>query len=139
MQSQSRAIPVLLGAAVSVAIANVLGTLNFNLTTWLLLGKGISIVEAYSKLAVNPVSALIMQSIPVVASMGGGYTAAAYSPVQPKMNALFVGVLLVAWYFVMLASPFQLMQFRTFDLFMWFAIPIPAVILGAVIRSRIGQ
>ena len=139
MLRQSRKVPVLLGAAVSVALVNVLGTVTFNLAVWVLLGEGIPIADAYSKLAVSPFWWFVTLSIPMVAAAGGGYTAAVYSPVQPQLNAVFVGTLVIAWYLVMLASPLQLMKAQTFYLLASFVVPIPAAIVGAIIRRRTSQ
>lgn len=127
-----RTTPVLLGAAVSIALANVLGTFVFNVIAWLSIGAEInSLVEAYSSISANRSYFFLSVVAGIFSNLSGGYTAAKLSKHQPYMNALFAALLLMAWYLVMMSTSIQGFKFEPWTVFSWFAFPVPFALLGA--------
>jgi hypothetical protein len=133
---ENRVIPVLLGGAVCIALSMVLSTILSNVTLWITVGGGVPITQVYAYVWSKPWFIVLGFLVQIFASGMGGYTAAAYGLYQPYLNALIVGVLLMAWYLVMLATPIQTMNVDTLAMISWFLLPAPAAIFGAYIRRR---
>jgi hypothetical protein len=130
------AVPVLLGAAVCISLANVFGTLLFNAATWIVVGSGASLADAYPLVSSNLFFVFLTFAVQAAACAMGGFTAASFSSSRPYLNALLASLLLIVWYLVMLLTPIQNMQVSNFMLFIWFVPPLPMSIVGASVWLR---
>jgi hypothetical protein len=97
----------------------------------LVLASGVPVADAYSKLTTGASYRVLAYAIPVLATVVGGYTSAAHSKAQPYLNASIAGILVIAWYLIMLTNPLQLMRFEAIYIVAWLLIPVPAALLGA--------
>ena len=135
-QGLSRTVAALLGGAVCVSLVNIVGTILFNAETYILLGSGIPVAEAFARVR-GDWSTAIGVGASVVAAIFGGYTAAALSRYQPYLSAALSGGVLVLWYVVMLATPLQIGPYDRWSYVSWFVIPIPGALFGARLRKHL--
>lgn len=127
----------LLGAAVAIAGPAYFGTLFSNVTLWVLIGRGISIQDAYAYLF------QYTSSFPVVAnliadvcfSLLGGWVSAAHGGGAPISQGVAAGLLAASFVLIMLFSPTggsMPILFRVAAL----AVPVLGGFAGAYVYTR---
>ncbi|MDR2188400.1 MAG: hypothetical protein LBE62_10165 [Azonexus sp.] len=137
MKSIQKAIPILLGVAVYISVFNVLNTVVMNGLLYLAKGSNLPYAAMLIYIQSNILWLFkISLGIIIVASILGGYTAAAHSIYRPYFNALMAGFLYVGYQFMLFVSPIQTGDPGAVTYVSWTIIPPFFSIVGANIYKR---
>jgi hypothetical protein len=97
----------LIGGALATGGNATLGTLLSNLATWFYMSAGLTVAQAYARMAAEPISLLSLMSLCVQVASGycGGYVAVQYGRGDPLMQSAAAGLVGTTFFLAMLVSP----------------------------------
>ena len=132
MTYTNRTIPVFLGTTAALALVNILGTIAVNALVWIGMNQGTDLGQAITAAVGSPWYQKASIATQIFASTIGGYMTASLAANQRYLNAAIVGALQSAWFAILHTFPIQGAEFDIISIVIWFVLPLPASVLGAL-------
>lgn len=127
---------LLLGAATSIALGAVVGSMTFNLLVRVALGSGVPFSEAYAAVPTMFGYSAFGAILSFVSNFGAGYVAAMLSGRNRYLHGVVTGSLVLIYSTLLYLTPVSEVKLDVFSFVLYFLVPIPSALLGAHYQSR---
>lgn len=127
---------ILLGAATSIALGAVVGSVTFNLLVRVALGSGVPFSEAYAAVPTMFGYSTFGACLAFVANFVAGHVAAMLGGRNSYLHAAVTGALVMVYSTLLYLTPVSEVKLDPFTFVLYFLVPIPSALLGAHYQSR---
>jgi hypothetical protein len=123
-----------LGGAVAIAATAFFGTLESNITLWVLTQRGLSAQEAYGQLFDSTGQNFVSAIVNFLCNAVGGYTASSLASKRFVVHGISAGVISLLFVAVMYATPISYPS-NAWTVAWLVLIPVPAAVLGGYLHA----
>ena len=125
---------VCLGAATSIALGAVIGSLVFNLFVRAVIGSDVPISKAYAEFSTMVGYCIFAVCGALVTGSSSGYVSAMLSERRKYLHAATTGLLIVGYSCLLYLTPISEVRLDRFSFILYFLVPVPSALLGAHIQ-----